>query len=145
MLLGNGLGFWKTMPIRCRRPTGSMPGPEISSPSNRTSPSMRAPWIRSFIRLKQRIRVLLPQPEGPIRAVIWFRGMSMVMSRSARDGPYQTESPRVDRTIGSGATARLVAADGVTAGTLALARSLWVSERLIKDLMGLGVLWAGYP
>jgi hypothetical protein len=45
------------------------------------------------MRLKQRIRVLFPQPEGPINAVIRFRGISMEISRSARDGPYQTESP----------------------------------------------------
>jgi hypothetical protein len=31
---------------------------------------MRAPGIRSFIRLKQRSNVLLPQPDGPIKAVI---------------------------------------------------------------------------
>ena len=67
-----------------------MSGVEISSPSNRISPSIRAPGIRSFIRLKQRSSVLLPQPEGPIRAVIWFRGMSIVMSLSASDVPYQT-------------------------------------------------------
>ena len=78
-----------------------MSAPEISSPSNRTSPSIRAPVIRSFIRLKQRSSVLLPQPEGPIRAVILLRGMSIVMSLSARDGPYQTERPRVESTIGS--------------------------------------------
>ena len=45
------------------------------------------------MRLKQRSSVLLPQPDGPIRAVIWFRGMSIVISLSARDVPYQTERP----------------------------------------------------
>ena len=42
-----------------------------------TLPSTRADGIRSFIRLRQRIRVLLPQPEGPIRAVIWLREISI--------------------------------------------------------------------
>ena len=31
-----------------------------------------APGIRSFMRLKQRMNVLLPQPDGPMKAVIWF-------------------------------------------------------------------------
>ena len=31
--------------------------------------------------------MLLPQPEGPISAVILLRGMSIVMSLSARRGP----------------------------------------------------------
>ena len=33
-------------------------------------PSTRAPGIRSFMRLRQRISVLLPQPDGPISAVM---------------------------------------------------------------------------
>ena len=33
-------------------------------------PSTRALGMRSFIRLKQRNTVVLPQPEGPIMAVI---------------------------------------------------------------------------
>ena len=94
MLLGNGLGFWKTMPIRRRSDDRRRcRGVEIESPSNRTSPSIRAPVIRSFMRLKQRSSVLLPQPDGPIKAVILLRGMSIgdVLERQAE--PYQTERP----------------------------------------------------
>ena len=35
-----------------------------------TRPSTRAMGMRSFIRLKQRNTVVLPQPDGPIMAVI---------------------------------------------------------------------------
>ena len=78
-----------------------MSAPAIDSPSNRTSPSIRAPLMRSFIRLKQRKSVLLPQPDGPINAVILLRGMSIVISLIARLDPYQTERHRVDSTTGS--------------------------------------------
>ena len=39
------------------------------------SPSMRTPSTRSFRRLKQRSSVDLPQPEGPMKAVIFFSAM----------------------------------------------------------------------
>ena len=35
------------------------------------------------MRLKQRMNVLLPQPEGPIMAVTSFGAMSIVISRTA--------------------------------------------------------------
>src|SRR5262245_15121363 len=89
------------MPIRRRSATGSVSGALMSRPSNLTSPTILAPGIRSFIRLKQRSRVLLPQPDGPIRAVIRCRGRSMLMSFSANDDPYQTDNPRVESTAGS--------------------------------------------
>src|SRR5688572_5469720 len=99
MLLGNGFGFWKTIPIRRRRVTGSVSGVVRSWPSNKISPDIRAPAIRSFIRLKQRRSVLLPQPEGPINAVIWCRGTSIETSFRACDVPYQTDSARADSTV----------------------------------------------
>src|SRR5437870_2459314 len=98
MLFGKGLGFWNTMPMRRRSVTGSVSGAVRSSPSKRISPSIRAPGMRSFIRLKQRRSVLLPQPDGPIRAVIRWRGISMLISFSACDDPYQTDSERAVRT-----------------------------------------------
>ena len=55
------------------------------------------------MRLKQRKSVLLPHPDGPIKAVILLRGISIVMSLRASAGPYQTESRRAASTIGSGA------------------------------------------
>ena len=35
-------------------------------------PSTFAPGTTSFMRLRQRMKVLLPQPEGPMIAVTWF-------------------------------------------------------------------------
>ena len=40
--------------------------------------------MSSFIRLKQRMSVLLPQPEGPMIAVILRGRMSMLTSLRAR-------------------------------------------------------------
>ena len=50
-------------------------------------PSMRTLSIRSFIRLKQRNSVDLPQPEGPINAVTSFSLIFSEISFNARDGP----------------------------------------------------------
>src|SRR5262249_32576955 len=92
--------------------------------------------IKSFIRLKQRSSVLLPQPDGPINAVILFRGISIVMSLSARLDPYHTERPTVESTTGSSAGAGSGTA-GAAVGGLGLTGSLRVSETLITGL----VLW----
>ena len=39
------------------------------------------------MRLKLRSRVLLPHPDGPMMAVIWFFGTWRLMSRTARKEP----------------------------------------------------------
>ena len=44
---------------------------------------MRKPGTESFIRLRLRRKVVLPQPEGPIRAVIWPRRMPRLTPVSA--------------------------------------------------------------
>ena len=105
MVLGNGLGFWKTMPIRRRSTTGST----VARDQLAVEPDFaldRELAIKSFIRLKQRSSVLLPQPDGPINAVILLRGMSIVMFLSARLDPYQTERSRVESTTGSSSRGR---------------------------------------
>jgi hypothetical protein len=43
--------------------------------------------MRSFIRFIVRRSVDFPQPDGPMRAVIWWAGMSIVMSFTARKAP----------------------------------------------------------
>ena len=48
---------------------------------------MRALSTRSFIRLKERSSVLLPQPDGPMRAVIRLRGTLSDTLRTARKLP----------------------------------------------------------
>jgi hypothetical protein len=50
----------------------------ISVPLSRMLPVTRAPSTRSFIRLRQRRKVDLPQPDGPIRAVTCRRGKAML-------------------------------------------------------------------
>ena len=69
-VFGNGFGFWKTMPIRRRTSTADTAGSYRSTPWNRIVPSTRADSMRSFMRLKQRSSVVLPQPDGPMKAVI---------------------------------------------------------------------------
>ena len=39
------------------------------------------------MRLMERSSVDLPQPDGPMSAVIWFLGMSRLMLRTARNEP----------------------------------------------------------
>ena len=77
MLLGNGFGFWKTIPIR-RRTTDRI-DPRIVDILRRdreSRPSPGAVGTRSFIRLIQRNTVLFPHPDGPINAVIRFLAIS---------------------------------------------------------------------
>ena len=56
----------------------------MSTPSSSTFPSTRVPGMMSFIRLSDRKNVDLPHPEGPMKAVTWFRSTSMEMDVSAR-------------------------------------------------------------
>ena len=91
MLLGNGLGFWKTMPIRRRGGDRVGLRGRCGLAVEVDLATIRRPGIRSFIRLKQRRSVVLPQPEGPIKAVILFPGDVDADVLAARDNPYQTE------------------------------------------------------
>ncbi len=67
--LDEGFGFWKTMPIRRRTWTGSTPLRRGLDRGRGPRPVTSAPGIRSFIRLKQRMYVLFPHPDGPMKAV----------------------------------------------------------------------------
>ena len=53
------------------------------SPSSRISPSARCSGYSSNMRLKVRSSVDLPQPDGPMKAVTFFSGMSRLMCLSA--------------------------------------------------------------
>src|SRR5438552_17063198 len=64
----------------------------MSSPWSSTFPSTLAFGIVSCIRLRHRIRVDFPQPEGPMTAVTMRSSMSIVMSWIASFSPYQAES-----------------------------------------------------
>jgi len=52
-------------------------------PSTITSPSTLAEGIRSFMRFRQRMKVDLPHPEGPMMAVIFRSFMLMLTFFSA--------------------------------------------------------------
>src|SRR2546430_15334665 len=64
----------------------------MSSPWRSTFPSTLVFGIVSCIRLRHRIRVDFPQPEGPMTAVTMRSSMSIVMSWIASFSPYQAES-----------------------------------------------------
>ena len=75
--MGKGFGFWNTMPMLRRSSVTSTPGAKMSCPRKVTLPSMRQPSTRSFMRLSVFKNVDLPQPDGPIRAVMACAGTSM--------------------------------------------------------------------
>ena len=87
MDLGNGFDFWNTIPMRFRSSITSTSGLWMSCPPTLMEPVMRTESMRSFIRLKQRRNVDLPQPEGPMKAVTRRSPMVSVMSFNACAGP----------------------------------------------------------
>ncbi len=75
------------MPTWRRSDTTSTPGPYASCPSMSTLPSTRAPGMMSFMRLSVRRNVLLPQPDGPMKAVTRLAWIFSEMASSARFCP----------------------------------------------------------
>ena len=75
------------MPTRARSSTTSILGSWMSIASSMIEPVTRAIGMVSFIRLMQRRKVDLPQPDGPISAVTWFCGMSRSTPKSACFSP----------------------------------------------------------
>ena len=80
------------------------------------------------MRLRQRMNVLLPQPDGPIRAVISCRPISRSTSRTAMAEPYDTDSFSISNTAsrtGSGpvAWAGSTATTGATSAPSAVSGS----------------------
>ena len=86
-MVGNGFGFWKTIPTVRRTATMSIRGSKRSRPSSRTLPSARAPGISSCMRLMQRTIVDLPQPDGPMIAVTLFGSIVMLTPSTAWKSP----------------------------------------------------------
>src|SRR5437870_12943302 len=64
----------------------------MSSPLRRTLPSTLALGIVSCMRLRQRINVDLPQPDGPMIAETACSSKSNVMSSIAFFGPYHADT-----------------------------------------------------
>ena len=83
MDIGNGVGFWKTMPILARISVTSILLFRMFSPSRLMLPSALCSGYNSNMRLKVRSSVLLPQPDGPMKAVTLRSGMSRLMCLSA--------------------------------------------------------------
>src|SRR5258706_15800043 len=67
----------------------------MSCSCSSTLPSTRARGTVSCMRLRQRSRVDLPQPDGPMIAVTSFGGMSSVTSRTACVSPKYAFNPMV--------------------------------------------------
>src|SRR6266699_5201569 len=61
----------------------------MSKPSTSTVPFTRASGTSSCMRLRQRTKVDLPQPEGPIIAVTVCGSTERLISKSACFRPYQ--------------------------------------------------------
>jgi hypothetical protein len=84
----------------------------MSVPSRRTFPWTRVSAMMSFIRFRQRRNVDLPHPDGPMKAVTDFEGISTEMSWRAWFCPYQKSSRRASIRTG-------VANPGAGAGSAA--------------------------
>ena len=84
--MGNGVGFWNTMPMRARSRFLSLTFSRFS-PSIMMAPSARWPGYSSKMRLMARSSVDLPQPDGPIKAVTLRSISGRVMPFSARLSP----------------------------------------------------------
>src|SRR5262249_37362658 len=106
------------------------------SPSSRISPSTRAPGTRSFIRLKQRRIVLLPQPDGPMHAVTALGWIFRLTSWTARFVPYQTAPSRIS-SLGSvpAGAGGLVPSAAFAASALAAASEAAVSAGVEPSLL----------
>src|SRR5215813_5352918 len=71
----------------------------MSMPPILTSPSALASGMVSCMRLRQRTKVDLPQPEGPITAVAWFASTAILIPCSASVLPNQAFKPRTSTAI----------------------------------------------
>ena len=78
--MGKGFGFWKTMPI-CflERHDVDVLVVDVLALERQACRSRGRSGMRSFMRFRQRRNVDLPQPEGPMMAVMLFALMPMLM------------------------------------------------------------------
>src|SRR5918995_4955209 len=73
----------------------------MSVPPIRIVPSVRTPSTRSFMRFRQRSSVDLPQPDGPMNAVMRCFGTTIVTSWSACFVPYHSDTLSISTMTGS--------------------------------------------
>ncbi len=78
--IGKGLGRWNSMPTRRRSMRRSTEWAQRLTSSRVTSPVRWNPGTRSFIRFSVRRKVDLPEPVGPISAVMEPRANATSMS-----------------------------------------------------------------
>src|SRR5256884_2963767 len=108
-MVGNGVARWNTMPMRRRSWTASMLGSYTSCPSSSTLPVIQPPSDSSCMRFRQRRKVVLPHPDGPINAVTVCFGKRIDTSLTTARRPYSA----VSRTVSS---CSLASAGGAIAG-----------------------------
>src|ERR1700730_17265628 len=108
------------MPTWRRRLMTSVSGESTLWPSRSTSPLARVPGTRSCIRLKTRRKVVLPQPEGPISAVILRAWTAKEASSSAWKSPYQKLTWRASSLISESASRTGGGATSVCIGVVAI-------------------------
>ena len=90
-IVGNGFGFWKTMPTARRTATTSIARVVEIDPVEQDLALRRGrPAISSCMRLMQRTIVDFPQPEGPMIAVT----LHPARSRGRRPGPRGSSRSR---------------------------------------------------
>src|SRR6185437_10961720 len=116
-IVGNGVGRWNTIPM-CRRTTiGFTSRAYRSRPSSMTRPATRAVGTVSCIRLRQRRKVDLPHPDGPMIAVTVPSAILIDTSRMACILPNQASSDSVVIRARSEATAPGVLPSTTAGGT----------------------------
>src|SRR5579884_3803948 len=108
MDVGTGFGTWNTMHKRCRSARGS--SVKMFSPSSKTMPSTRVWRTVSCRRLKTRSSVDLPEPDGPMMAVIWRSGTRRRMSKRTCRRSYQAFRPWTTIFAAESAPARVAGA-----------------------------------
>jgi hypothetical protein len=84
-LIGNGLGCWKTM--LTRRLSSVTSSVSTSWSSSMMRPKRDALGVSSVRRLSERRSVVLPQPDGPISAVMLRGSMERLTPWTARKLP----------------------------------------------------------
>src|SRR5919197_5281575 len=82
----------------------------MSSPSRVTSPSCRAPGTSSCMRLKDRSRVDLPQPLGPMMAVTRLGSIVIVTPSTALWAPKKSDRSLVSSCLATAVSLHLGAA-----------------------------------
>ncbi len=104
--MGNGLGCWNTMPTYTRSALASIL--KMSCPSNSIVPSVLTVSTKSHMRLNVRSSVDFPHPEGPMKAVARFLGISSVMLFNAWKSPYHRLKSRMESMLSTPSTLRWI-------------------------------------